>query len=401
MVTPDDITLVREYAASQSEPAFAAIVQRHIHHVYSAAIRQVGDPHLAEEITQVVFIILAQKARTLGPGTILTAWLHRTARFAANDAMRGKKRREAREQEAYMQSTLNEPDEIVWTEIEPLLDYALNQLGEVDRAALMLKFFGSKSVREIADALHLKENAAQKRIGRALEKLRAILERQGVAMPAARIAETVYANSVQSAPTRLIEITTTIALAKGATASTSALALAKGTSQVMTWVKVKAAIAKFTAVVAAVVATCFTVNAFRDISKQISPFTMVQFDGGDSNKVMVAYSGHTYQLAAVDGVPADDIPQFCRQEYGLPPVTEAWAEKRFAEDLVVVLADMNHPVSDHAVRLTLIDPQTRERIEVTHAPMTRENRQAIYRSRTLINSMIFSNIANSAKSQKH
>src|ERR1039457_7179587 len=103
----DDMTLVREFAANQSEPAFATLVERHIALVHSAALRQVGDAHLAEEITQAVFIILARKAASLGTKTILSAWLYRTTRYAAADALKARRRRQAREQEAHMQSILN------------------------------------------------------------------------------------------------------------------------------------------------------------------------------------------------------------------------------------------------------------------------------------------------------
>ncbi|HEY1718822.1 MAG TPA: sigma factor [Verrucomicrobiae bacterium] len=97
----DDMALLREYARRNSEEAFAALVSRHVNLVYSVALRQVRDPHLAEEITQAVFIILARKAESLNAKTVLSGWLCRTARYASANALTIQRRRQHREQEAY------------------------------------------------------------------------------------------------------------------------------------------------------------------------------------------------------------------------------------------------------------------------------------------------------------
>jgi len=271
-MTRDDMTLVRDFAATRSEAAFAALVDRHIGLVHTAAVRQVGDAHLAEEITQAVFLILARKAGSLGAKTILPAWLYRTTRYAAADALKTRRRRQAREQEAYMQSTLNGPDaeavsrrsetEAEWRQLAPLLDDALAELGETDRAALVLRYFENQTVGEIAGALRLTESAAQKRLTRALEKLRAICVKRGVTLTATVIAGAVTANAVQAAPVGLA--VTVTAAAKGAAVAASVTALVKGTLSLMAWAKAKMTIA-IGAV--AVLTTAVVLNWEQDIEK--------------------------------------------------------------------------------------------------------------------------------------
>ncbi|HXF10448.1 MAG TPA: sigma-70 family RNA polymerase sigma factor [Desulfuromonadaceae bacterium] len=242
----DDMDLVREFVARQSEDAFATLVSRHIHLVYSVALRQTRDPHLAEDVVQAVFIILARKAGSLGAKTILTGWLYRTAQYASADALKMQRRRQHREQEAYMQSTLNEPQPDVWPQIAPLLDGAMLRLGEADRDALLLRFFQNKDLKEVGAAIGVSEDTARMRINRALDKLRKFFSKRGVDSTSAAIAETISANSIQPAPAALIKTTIAVALARGAMASLSATALTKATLLTM---KTKTVIATAAAVI--------------------------------------------------------------------------------------------------------------------------------------------------------
>jgi uncharacterized protein (TIGR03435 family) len=263
MITPD-MELVRDYARHHSEEAFATLVSRHINLVYSVALRQVGDPHLAEEVTQAVFIILARKAGSLGAGTILPGWLCRTARYASANALTIQRRRERREQESSMQSALTEGKSEDWTQIAPLLDTALGRLSEKDHNAIVMRFFESKDFGEMGAALGTTEEAAKKRVGRALEKLRSYFFKRGVNSTTAAIAGAISANSVLPAPAALANTVTAVALAKGATASTSTLTLIKGALKIMAWTKAKTAIVAGVVVLLAAGTTTVTVKEIQN-----------------------------------------------------------------------------------------------------------------------------------------
>lgn len=245
----DDMTLLREYARRNSEEAFATLVSRHVNLVYSVALRDVHDPHLAEDITQAVFVILARKAESLSPKIVLSGWLCRTARYASANALTIQRRRQRREQEACMQSVLNEPEPDAWTKIAPLLGGAMAQLGQKDHDAVVLRFFEGKSFQEIGTALGASENAAKKRVAYALEKLRKCFLKHGIASTTAAIAVALSTNSIQAAPVALAKTATAVAVAKGATVSSSTLTLIKGALKIMAWTKAKTTIVVSVAVV--------------------------------------------------------------------------------------------------------------------------------------------------------
>ncbi len=239
-----DMDLVRDYVRLNSEAAFAELVQRHITLVYSVALRHVGISAQAEEITQAVFVILARKATRLRVETILEGWLYETTRLTALSFLRSERRRQIREQEAYMQFTIQESNnDPTWNQLAPMLDEAMGRLGKKDRDAVVLRFFKGKRVGEVAAALETSEAATQRRLLRALEKLRKFFMKRGVNSTTAVIAETISSNSVQTAPALLAKTATAVALAKGAAASASTLTLINGALKLMAWTKAKMAIA--------------------------------------------------------------------------------------------------------------------------------------------------------------
>jgi RNA polymerase sigma factor (sigma-70 family) len=202
-----DAELLQQFTRNNSEAAFAKLAERHIGLVYSTAFRKTGNPQQAEDVTQAVFIILARKANSLGPKTVLPGWLHHTTRLTAANLQRAELRRIRREQEAVMQSTLNEttPDPL-WPGLAPLLDDAVASLGTCDRDAIVLRFFQNRSMAEVGTTLGASEDAARMRVNRALEKLRKFFVKRGVVISSTAIAGTISANSAQAVPAGLAAI---------------------------------------------------------------------------------------------------------------------------------------------------------------------------------------------------
>ena len=239
---PNDHELLAQFTQQNSEAAFGALVARHVNLVYSVALRKTGRPDAAEEIAQATFIILARKARGLPSRTVVAGWLCETARLTAANYLRTEIRRQKREQEAHVQSILNEPPaEDLWKQITPLLDDALSKLGTPERNAVVLRFFENENLRDVGAALGVSEDAAKRRVHRALEKLRKIFLKRGVTLSTLALGGMLAANSVQAAPVALAA-TISVTAAPGTALSAALTTLVNATMKTMTWLKFKFAV---------------------------------------------------------------------------------------------------------------------------------------------------------------
>ena len=225
-----DAQLLRTYAERRSDTAFAELVRRHIDLVHSAARRMVGDAHLAEDVTQATFLALAKNAAQLTERAVLAGWLHRTAQNIAAQTVRTDVRRRAREQEAAaMNELLAASPEADWEQIAPHLDAALGDLTEPERDAVLLRYFQRQSARDMAQTLGISDEAAQKRVSRAVDRLREFFAKRGVTVGTSGLAVVISANAVQAAPVGLALTISTAAALTGTTLATTATVTAAKT----------------------------------------------------------------------------------------------------------------------------------------------------------------------------
>lgn len=220
----DDAALLRQYAATGAEEAFAALVRRNVDLVYATALRIVGDPARAQDVAQSVFVALARKASALRDHPALVSWLYTSTRYAALKALRSEQRRRARDEEAHTMHQLHSPEPPPdWERLRPLLDDVLHELSEADRAAVLLRFFRGAPFAELAAVLRVSEGAARMRIDRALERMNGLLAKRGIRSTASAVGIALAAQPALAAPPALAAIITGLALS-GASAGGGALA---------------------------------------------------------------------------------------------------------------------------------------------------------------------------------
>jgi RNA polymerase sigma factor (sigma-70 family) len=196
----DDFELLRAFIGG-SEDAFETLVKRHINAVYSIALRVVRSPETAEEVACSVFTDLAKSAHKIRPKLPLIAWLFRVTRRTALDALRMEQRRRIREARLFENQDTPSP---LPEGILSSLDAALEALKASDRNILLLRYFQERQVEEIAREIGINPEAMQKRLERALERLRLYFRRRGLVASSAGLAGVLAAGVVQSAPGAVI-----------------------------------------------------------------------------------------------------------------------------------------------------------------------------------------------------
>jgi RNA polymerase sigma factor (sigma-70 family) len=213
---------LRKYIEEGDEEAFRKVVSDYIGLVYGTARRRLGgDAHLAADATQLVFTDLAKQAHKLYGGSMLGGWLHRHTCFVAGKLRRAEMRRKVREKTAAELRAL-ETEGAGRLEIINVLDEAVDELDSEERAAIVLRFLEGRSMRSVGLALGVSEDAAQKRTQRALEKLKLLLDRKGVAVTGAALSATLASEAAMPIPAGLIGSVSSAALA-GATAGSFAI----------------------------------------------------------------------------------------------------------------------------------------------------------------------------------
>lgn len=236
----DDVELLNRYATSDDEAAFAELVARRLPLVLATAKRQVGNRDLAEEVAQAVFVILARKAGRLDRNVVLSGWLYQTTRYVCQKAVRTEIRRSQREREAVQRGPLMDSSEAETNENEVVtrLDDMLGRLRDGDRSVLVLRYFEGMSLAQIGERLGTSEDAAQKRVTRALDRLRRLFGRRSITVSSGVLATVMGGQAGAAVPSGLAA-GITLAAVSGIGVAPVTTNLVNATIGMMTWIKIK------------------------------------------------------------------------------------------------------------------------------------------------------------------
>ena len=199
-----DDKLLAQYVRDGSQVAFSQLVSRHLTLVYATCLRETGSPTQAEDAAQVVFLLLARKAKSLRAAPSLAGWLYNTARFVAKDVRKQEARRQRREQ-TVMQEIAHRQEPAAgsdWGQVEPLLNDALSVLQPAEREAVLLRFLEGHTLAETGAALGLSEDAARMRVSRAVEKMRRYVTAHGTPVTGAVLTALLTSEAARPVPAK-------------------------------------------------------------------------------------------------------------------------------------------------------------------------------------------------------
>jgi len=331
----DSQQLLVAYVNTGSEAAFRELLTRYIDLVYSTALRLVhGDTHRAEDVAQTVFTDLAREAHKLSADTMLGGWLHRDTCFVASKLMRSERRRQLREQQATEMNALNQSD-TDFEHLAPVLDEVINELPEADRVAILLRFYERRDLRSVGEALGSSENAAQKRVSRALDQLHGMLTGRGITFSSAVLGTALATKAVTAAPAGLVGTIATAVLS-GSTITTATVIAATKTVTMTTLQKAVIAGA-FAVVAGAGIQQAYQAARLRSEVEalQQQPVTMgeqiqqLQREREESSNALAAAVGDKGDTAELLRLRAEvgALREAAREQAPIDPVVQGWSAR--------------------------------------------------------------------------
>ncbi len=305
----DDKSLLEEFVAHRSETAFRTLTDQYLNLVYSTALRETNDPQMAQDVTQAVFILLARKAERLPKNVLLAGWLYRTTHFVASRAKRSELRRQRREQEAF-QMQQNQSADDTWKNVAPMLDEALTKLRETDRNAIILRFFQNQPLGKIGQTLGVSEEAAGKRVARALDTLRGFFDRRGFSVTSGVLAVSLAKHSAHAAPALLGQSVVTNVFLHAPSAATAHYALVQETLNAWQWAKAKWLLGLGSAAAVAVLLIAPSLPAARNSRQSPAPPARIQLAAAASAKSDLAGNDPAAASPTSTTAAAPTVPVF-------------------------------------------------------------------------------------------
>jgi RNA polymerase sigma factor (sigma-70 family) len=250
-----DQDLLAQFRSAHSPAVFNRIVERHGPMVLRTAFRLVGNWHDAEDVTQAVFLVLAQRVGSVN--STLGGWLHKVTRDVSIQMLRARARRARREEDAVRQKALSPASE---GHLREELDLVLVQLPDRLREAVVLRYLEGHGQEEAARMAGCDKGTLSRRCTQGLSRLGSLLSRRGVVVAPAMLAGFLTNQATAAVPATTLSALQTIGVGR-AVASAQAALLAKGTLHAMFWAKLKLCAAVVATVAAVGVAAPLVVSS--------------------------------------------------------------------------------------------------------------------------------------------